>query len=620
MADPQTTEKPMAGWIGGCNSLINPWLLPQNQYSWGVNIVNRGGIIQTRPGKQIKLTLPEGNLQGAAYFEYNRERDTPKPYIVFAVDGVIYQYPIPENNVWVQPKNATEWYGYRLTGLTFRKNAAKIFFCSAVKQTGTTRNGDLSIVTGGSYNVLMIQDGVTNCGYWDGVEQGHLNPSAPSYQTLPGTWMEYSGGRLWVARDNNVVYSDLGDPLTMLERTKTDTGGDVVLQYPCTGLRNYQSPTSNQQRGILYVFTRKNTKTVASYITDSTLWATTTGFVSDVYTNIGCVAGRSIVNYSGLLWWFSNGGVISSDAAAAANLTSRIRYRDTEMTRSKSGLADDLSSICAGSIESYLLMSVPNNDVLNSHTWVLDYSTADQLNSQQPPAWNGVWTGTRPIEYITGEPFEVPRLFNASIDYVAQGGSFNHIWEEFMPDRTDSYYDVDPATQETYLRHNPIYCCLETARAGDGMALKTFKYTEIDLMELGGTINFKVSYAGTRGGWKRVLNRTLVANLTASEITGANGNAITAFEQLYGPFRVQTRRIRTNEVTTAPSLKRSDESIRTENIDKCFSLRLEWCGRAGIDSLRMEVGAYTEPTIGQADTDEVAPRVVTIDGRSPDVV
>lgn len=44
-------------WVGGCNSYLDPNVLKGDEYQWGVNISNRGGIISTRPGF-IQDSLP----------------------------------------------------------------------------------------------------------------------------------------------------------------------------------------------------------------------------------------------------------------------------------------------------------------------------------------------------------------------------------------------------------------------------------------------------------------------------------------------------------------------------------------------------------------------------------
>src|SRR5678810_138465 len=41
---------PDAYWVRGINSILEPTLLKEGEYQWGVNIDNVGGIIQTRAG------------------------------------------------------------------------------------------------------------------------------------------------------------------------------------------------------------------------------------------------------------------------------------------------------------------------------------------------------------------------------------------------------------------------------------------------------------------------------------------------------------------------------------------------------------------------------------------
>ena len=68
-------KKVSTGWIQGVNSVRNPWSLPENQFKWGVNVTVRGGIVQTRPGHKMQLSLPAGNFQGGVLFSSNKQKE-----------------------------------------------------------------------------------------------------------------------------------------------------------------------------------------------------------------------------------------------------------------------------------------------------------------------------------------------------------------------------------------------------------------------------------------------------------------------------------------------------------------------------------------------------------------
>ena len=73
MKSPQVTSgrivKATSGWFAGVNSIRNPWALQENQFAWGQNVQVRGGIVQTRPGQRMRLSLPAGNFQGGIFLQ-----------------------------------------------------------------------------------------------------------------------------------------------------------------------------------------------------------------------------------------------------------------------------------------------------------------------------------------------------------------------------------------------------------------------------------------------------------------------------------------------------------------------------------------------------------------------
>jgi hypothetical protein len=602
------SEKVAAGWFNGCNSGKNAWLLPDTQYQWGVNVVCRGGIVQTRPGMKLKLTLPAGNLQGMCYFSANKDEDTAGDYLVFAVDGKVYYAPLP----LAQPDN---WETYRLKGLQFDPYVKQVYFCSAEKGKEDSVADTILVVP--TYRILMIQDGVTACGFWDGTIEGHLDEQPDTYGTPIGTWMAWSGSRLWVARGSAVLASDLLDPTTFTERTKTTTegGGDYRFNGDITGMGVCLG--ENRLTNLL-VFTKSSTNGLLSAITERTEWPKTNNFQFILYPTLGCIAGKSIVNHAGLIWWYSQKGLVANDSVTSSFISSQIKYKDIEMAYSKRNMAPDISGICAASFESYLMMSVPSGDTLNAHTWVMDYAVADELGSTSDPCWQGIWAGFRPVEWAKAFVSEEEKLYCASIDYqaVPNSLSYNHIWEAFQADRQDTVtYKNDEGV--TVTEGNPIYCSFITKYLGDGLDLKRFRFAEFNAVEMGnGDINLRVSFAGMHGPFSEIFR----AKLNATQIPPSN--APETLVQLYrdegGPFRLQSRYLRSRE-PQFPS--ESGEVPNTESpysyeIDSRFALYFQWCGRMGIDSCRFYVEPYEETVFAQCYPDENQARVLTQDGTS----
>lgn len=603
MRAPQATtrsiEKGLAGWTGGCNSVRNPWLLADNQIIWGTNITNRGGILQTRYGYRQHVTLPDGKVQGYRIFDINKSTANVVGKVhVYAVDGYIYYIPYPLNPV-------DDWEKYKLKNIRFNPNADFVYFEVGEKSSNQTTEQNLTRVP--SYRVLIMQDGETAAAFWDGEENRHLDQG--SLETPTGTWMKWAGQRLWVAKDNAMLAGDLADPLSFRERVESSGRGDFRFSDTITGLAIF---LSDNRQSDLMVFSETETSILKSSVLDRELWDSTVGFQSILYPNIGCISGRSIISHAGLLWWYSNGGLVSSDSATTSFITSQIRYRDVEMARSKVNFSDKINKIAGGSFESYLLMSVPSGDELNSQTMLLDFSISDELLETTPPAWQGVWTGIRPIEWQSDTYNGIRRMFCVSTDYQAISGetSKNHLWEAFRPERYDSYYQKN--LQGTYdLKKNRIYCSIETKTVGDGLDNKTFKYAELDLIEIGDHVNLKVSYYGTRGIYRDIQTKEIEATL---DPTRFKSNVLNELFKQETVFRPQTRRIRTQEEVNRIDLSDNIQSPLMFNQDKAFGVQVQWCGQMAVESCRIYVDIIEERPNGKVEENESGIKVFLLDG------
>jgi hypothetical protein len=584
-------EKPAAGWFGGVNSNKLPWILPDTEYVWSENTVNRGGVIQTRPGVKTSLTIPGNNPQGCILFKINNPNYTglPDQYVmVLAIDGNIYAVPYP----WITPTNL-DFSQWLVPNLSFAPDAAQIIFCIAKQSATLSTSGDIVIVP--TYNVLMIQDGTNPCGYYDGVNSGQLTEDAPALQTPIGTWMAWSGDRLWVARGATVLAGDIGNPLSFTERLNTSEGlaGDFHYDDDITALTNSQGQ-SNQSA--LIVFTSKTTNSIQSQITDRTLWKTTTNFQQVIYPSLGCIAGKSIANLNGLLYWYASGGLVSSDSAARYYLTSEIHYKDNKMARCKQNLAPDLGLICTASFENYLLVSVPYGDTYNANTMVMD-SQILEIDGQSTPfnSWQGVWTGFRPVDWTSDFLQNQYRIFFLSFDYQSSNGSFIHLWEAFQPQRYDQYEYTD-SNNVLQLAQNPIYCSWETKQYGDLMDLKKFIYAEMDAVELGGVVNVKINYAGQHGTFNQLQLTQICAQI---DLSGVTDPTATLLYNRLGQLRKQYRRFITNSAPDIdPRAQYVVETYTSPNIDKVFSLYVQWCGQMAIEAIRVFADPYAETSQG----------------------
>jgi len=617
--------KSTANWIHGMNSVRSPWTLPEDQYKFGMNVNCRGGVIQTRNGFKMKLSLPSGNFQGGIIFNANKQAKaafttlndsgkyvtrnatiywpdglevelTEQSFAVFCVDGKVYWSPFP----LVQPKS---WVDYQLKGVELDADVKNVNMCVATQSASVNSTGGTTITP--SHRVLIIQDGINTPVYWDGSNLTGLYADA-----MPiGFWMAFSGNRLWVANGNIIFASDLANPLSWSERESGFGRGDFSVARPVTAMQDHVGQNNDTR---LYVFTEQSTYSLASGVLDRTQWATTANFQQTLLPNLGCVAGRSITLQAGLMWWYSQGGLISIDVAASSYLSSQVLYKDVEMAKAKRLMAPDYTGICSATFENYLLYSIPYLEPLNSATMVLDYAAASEWTQSRFPAWAGVWTGIRPVQWATNTINSVPRCFAFSVDYSSTNdGSFNHLWEAFVPERYDTYLEInqDGTTNE---RVNRIYCQFETALLGDEMDLKQLVYGELDCTQIAGTVDVKVSYKGNKGSYIPILESRLLAVTEKYQYdTSQKADEIAAL----GFLQTQYRRLITENVTKRIS-STSCESDLTLDVDKAFSFLVEWCGGFGVDSVRMYQDPWSEPSFGRKSHIETTPCVVGEDGVS----
>lgn len=581
-----------AGWVSGMNTIRNPWILREDQYQRAVNIVNRGGLIQTRPGYGMRLIAPAGNFQGFESFKLNktlsdgtkREED----WMLIACNGNIYALPFP----LAQPRR---WEDFRLNGIKFDANTPYIYFCQAEKSLQLL--SDQTVQTVPTYNVMMMQSGLNDAAYWDGDIAEHIDETAPNLGTPRGTWMVWSGSRLWIVRGKLMIASDLLDPLKFIERTQGEGRGDFSFPKLITGAASFVDSERNE---IVVVFTEDRSEILKSGIRDRATWPLTSNFQSILFPSTGCVSGWSIVFQAGLMWWYSQGGLVSSDSAASSFLTSQVNFKDAEMAFSKQYFTNDLSGICGLSFENYLLMSVPVGEKLNSETFVLDYATMSESSAEHIPAWNSSWTGIRPIKWLSANINGQRRAFAASVDYTTlSDGSHNHIWEAFLPEREDSFFELNSDFTVTEYKQ-PIFWEWESRLLGDGLELKSFRYADLDFREISGDVTISVSYRGNRGPYKEIACKKILAQ-TSYENSGAKG--FEDDEDSLGQLRKQSRRITTQVAQDIPSCG-TCESGKVDNIDKCFSFLVRCCGQAALESINMFMDPYPEKSNGVVEKDE----------------
>jgi hypothetical protein len=649
--------------------------ISDRSYRNGVNVMNRGGVVRTRPGYNTIFTLPDGKLQGLWYY---RPLES-EAYLIFAVAGKVYssQYPFRDFS--------------QLANLSFFPYAVDLYAECGVQAARTKSDGTVEAIA--PKRVIVFQDGgYTRAGYWDGAMSGHLDPSdaamleatldttagtpidgLPTYgvgsvavasrgngytvaprvvfdapdleggvtaegtailsgdevesvvvtnsgsgylnipnvyvtdpslssadplfgvsnkfQTPMGGPMVWSGDRLWVMTGSKVFASDISNPLSFIENEYAAEGGFFQLTEPGTALAEVPHPTNP----FVAAFTDTSTTGLQSSIRARSTWKLTPGFQSTIFPGVGCVSHRSVVKPLGELWWMSPFGLISFNAAAQASTNSKLIPQDTKMMISKSNLSPDLARVCAGTYENIILTSVPNSDKYNRHTWVYDQATqSDDATAGSLPSWAGYWTGTRPVQWATGMFSGVQRAFYVSKDFDGK----NRLWEAFVSAREDNGL--------------PIECFVETKLHTDfllpqvtGLDNKKFVYGEATFSDIKGQTLVDVSWAGVRGKYKNIGNRTLEAT-RGSLVAGVDFTSVST-------YLGQSRVVRTQETNQKPITGCSSLGIESElgdYVDTGFSLLIKWTGQAALRNYRIYADPIDQMSTGKKDEVEENPRIL----------
>jgi hypothetical protein len=569
-----------AFFVGGMSSAAPSMFIDDRAYRHGENVVHRGGVVRTRPGYQEVFRLPDGNLQGMTYFRPL----AGEGHLVFVVNGTVYTSKYPFASYAPLPN------------VKLYQHARKIFFSSCVRSAERNPDGTISAVE--PLRHLIIQDGAyTRAAYWDGNSSGHLDPTVTpdgagnilTAGTPLGGPMAWSGDRLWVAKDNKVFAGDIADPFSFVENEYLAEGGFFQFDDDVTALVDIPSSALPA----LFVFTKSRTYIIQSGIRDRSTWKDTKNFQAVAFPDIGCVSDRSIVTRGGLVWWFSHVGLTNFNSANAAQVSSKLVPLDTAMLISKANIDADFSRVALGVYENFILCSVPYGDKYNSHTWVYDQSVATEDGKVASESWAGVWTGTRPVEWVHGLFGDTPRAYYISKDIDGK----NRLWEAFLPDRKDAGEEIDCFVEtKTHL---------DFSEKATGLDRKRFAYAEVTLNDVQGEADVEIFYAGVRGKYKSLGEWHLVSTEGSPEM-GVPSSA-------YTTYRPQQRIIRTPEVSQATSACTSCgiESDRQDWIDVGFSLLVKWNGRVSLASYRIYADPVDEIGTGAAAYTEAGPRILS---------
>lgn len=592
-------------WVGGCDSLLYPTDLAPGTYVWTVNCTNRGGVVQTRPGKKLVISFCGHIAQG---LHWSRTLDDQN-YLLVAIDGFIYWAPFPFL-VWTQ-----------LPGVSFSPTAPRIYFCTGEQAIQYDSKNNIELLPN-PVNVVVMQDGISTPCYWipQSGASGQITISTvtgiPPSPMRIGTAMAWQDNRLWLAVNNLVYASDLLYPQNFQQDTYL--ADQTGFRFPRSVVNLFPAPVQG-----LLVLTDSSMHTLMSYVQDRTQWQTTQGFQSDVNLEVGLVAPFAYTVLHGMPWLLTARGMISYDRALTQNLTTVLLTADGEMMRSKNLLGPNVGSACAGVWENVLLMGMPASSPYNRHTWVLDAGIAEKLNNTGGMCWSGIWNGTFPVQFaspiIDGTQHSYELSYSGGYLALQAGDSpspqaetnlppqaYIHLWENFIPNLLANVED-------------PIHCSFETkAYTLSSDDYYRFAFAEFMIVQLKGVVPFQCYVCGLAGNYVKLFSTTLRADIgpwgnpsQATKLYYVNTQGGTT---LFENYRKQVRHLRTVDFIVENNTDDGAacvEILRPSGIDKGFQLMCQWQGKLGIRQIKFYYDRQLQSPQGVCPIDEsITPHIV----------
>ncbi len=638
------------GFADGIDSFSHPLMIKPTQLRWLENGVTRGAIPQCRPGYLTRFLFdltnnsvfnlwwlsvgqPIIHPQMAGFFQPS----FGNPQWIMCVSG----------SVWMLPFNPDGSFG-----------TAQLIASAPFSQYASQINGQVCVQTAtiinGVYannqvprNLIVMQDGINRACIWDGTSFQRMNPEknitvTPAGDTLftdgynetpVGLWMMWSGNRLWVFNGPVGRASDLQDPTHFTEEMIFNSGTQWVFPQDVTGAIDRGISGTTTSQGI--VFTRDTTFAMATGVQQRLPdtngnggWINTPNFQTKLFSGVGCVAGKSPVVHRGLLYWMSADGIVVFDSTGTVFSTQNLPPIDQELAYSKRRMSDNTSIACAGYRDSYVFWSVPvgqttNGRAYNGHTQVLDRQTTivHSLSINGPYTygtigWQGIWTGIRPVQWVSCDVGGQNRAYALSMDADGQV----RIWEAFQGNRMDNGQQI-PWSMETRL--HPV--------APSAFETSIFRHARLLVDQLMGNLSVSIAWRGMRGAYKALFSGSFTAS-PGSVLLPTPSNVPITSATSFANYCVQTRDIVTPDVRGAISdtvcQAAGVESPWPDSRDHAFGLLMQFQGRAAVLGYRIAADTTTDEVEGNAAfKDETGFNIVPgsgcpehVDGTTPDYI
>lgn len=332
--------------------------------------------------------------------------------------------------------------------------------------------------------------------------------AVPGQQEVPvGNVMGYGSGRLVVAlpdrtsfRVGDIVFGASGTPangyrdaiLKFTENSYLNEGGDFVARVfgapsgygPITCIKPLSMMDTQLGQGPIMVGTPYIIFTL-NLPFDRTTWKDLANPLQTVTPIIGPAGQNSTVNINTDMWYRSNDDGIHSFVLA------RRDFASWGNTPQSTELGETLSHDSAWMLEFGSSVFFDNRLLMTcspvqsaSGVWhrglvALDFNLLSSLRGRTSPAWEGIWSGLRVLQMVTGTINNVPRCFI----YALNDSNEIEIWE------MDSEATMDNnAVPIRWTSTTPSY------NHGDGFNLKRLETGELFVDDVRGQVDITAQY------------------------------------------------------------------------------------------------------------------------------
>jgi len=399
--------------LKGANYSVDPNILPDTQYSRGLNVTSRGGIVSTRPAfSKVYDMSSSGSWQGCAVYRLNGA-----DRLVFVVSGVIKSMMLSTGTVSVHATFATTDFD-----TAYLRQVDKYF-----------------VVQNGVDEPIIIDMDIASPNV---VDQSGLDEQ---FRFRRGTIMAYGRGRAYVAVDRvwdtvlgvwvedigirQFVFGDLikanaiSDVIKFEQDTIINEGGAIMLQNELGfigGMEFLRNASTGTGIGSLIVFGRDGCSgyDVGLIYDGTTVTDNTVGQVLFTGTGTGTKSPMSVIAVNndiayrgtdGLRTMSYTGTALTGNTGSLSCLpmSTEIQYA-LDMDKD-----DDLKHVSATFVDNRMMFTTGGREDGSFRCLgVMDMASVSALGQGSGAMWDGIWTGLNFMSvakgYINGK--EVPLI------------------------------------------------------------------------------------------------------------------------------------------------------------------------------------------------------------------